>query len=158
MVRGKKLKEALKPLCWNQVQLTTCSFLVVILAAIENLKPQSGVVRKRFERRDLPKERIEAYIQRYSSHLKDVLSSDEKLYCWSARQTYIALANMMNAAASIDIDSCAIEGLEKEKVEVLLGIDTKKWQLSVICTFGYRVKEPPQKVRLGFDEVVDFVD
>ncbi len=36
------------------------------------------------------------------------------------RQTYIALGNMMTANAMREIDSCAIEGFDKEKVEEIL--------------------------------------
>ena len=68
---------------------------------------------KCFNRRQLKQEKINDYIKLYSTHLKDVLSSDEHIYEWSARQTYIPLANMMTASAYIGIDSCPIEGFEK---------------------------------------------
>ncbi len=35
-------------------------------------------------------------------------------------QTYIALGNMMTAAAQIGIDSCPIEGFHREKLEEIL--------------------------------------
>ena len=38
---------------------------------------------------------VEAYIKKYSSHLEDTFSSDEKTLAWTSRQTYIAMANMM---------------------------------------------------------------
>lgn len=39
---------------------------------------------------------------------------------WAAKQTYIALANMMTAAALVGIDSTPMEGFQKENVEKLL--------------------------------------
>ena len=36
---------------------------------------------------------------------------------WAAKQTYIALANMMTAAALVGIDSTPMEGFQKENVE-----------------------------------------
>ncbi len=157
VITDQKLKEKLRPFCWNQVQITSCSHLVVILAAIENVKPSSNIPKKRFARRSLSKERLENYLNLYADHLKDTLSSDEKIYCWTARQTYIAAANMMNAAAFIEIDSCPIEGFEKEKVEEILNLDTSKWQLSLILPFGYRVNPQPKQLRLDFDDVVTFL-
>ncbi len=157
VITDQKLKEKLRPFCWNQVQITSCSHLVVILAAIENVKPSSDTPKKRFARRSLSKERLENYLYLYADHLKDTLSSDEKIYCWTARQTYIAAANMMNAAAFIEIDSCPIEGFEKEKVEEILNLDTSKWQLSLILPFGYRVNPQPKQLRLDFDDVVTFL-
>ena len=158
VITNQKLKEKLRPFCWNQVQITSCSHLVVILAAIENLKPSSGVPQKRFARRPLSPEKKDAYIKLYSEHLKETLSSDENIFCWSARQTYIAMANMMSAGAYIGIDSCAIEGFEKEKVEEILKLNTTKWQVSVLVPFGYRIKPQSKQVRLEFDEVVEFIE
>ncbi|MBD3789589.1 MAG: NAD(P)H-dependent oxidoreductase [Campylobacterales bacterium] len=157
VVTNEELKAKLRPVCWNQVQISSCSHLVVILAAIKNARPQSGIPAKRFARRPLPQERIDAYIELYSRHLAHSFSSDENTLAWTARQTYIALANMMTAAAFIGIDSCPIEGFEKENVEEILGLDTSKWQVSVIVPFGYRLNEQSEQIRLGFDEVVEFI-
>ncbi len=60
---------------------------------------------------------VEAYIKKYSSHLEDTFSSDEKTLAWTSRQTYIAMANMMTAAAVKGIDSCPIEGFEKRMLK-----------------------------------------
>ena len=158
VVRNNALKAKLRPLCWDQPQITTCSDLVIILAAIESVRPQSGIPQKRFARRPLPPEQIEAYIELYGNFLVDTLSSDEKTYCWTARQTYIALANMMTAAAYAKVDSCPIEGFEKEKVEEVLEIDTSKYQVAVMVTFGYRVNPQNEQLRLPFEEVVEFLD
>lgn len=157
VITNDELKAKIRPHCWDQIQITSCSHLVVVLAAIENLKPSSLIPQKRFARRALPQDKIDAYVNLYANHLKDVLSDDEKIYQWSARQTYIALANMMSMAASLKIDSCPIEGFSKNDVEKVLNLDTKKWQLSVIVPFGYRINEQPSRQRLSFDEVVEFI-
>lgn len=157
VISNKELREKLKPLCWNQPQITTSSHLVVVLANIDSLKPSSGEPKKRFERRGLPQESVEKYIDLYSSHLKDTLSSDENIYHWSAKQTYIALGNMMTSAAYIGVDSCAIEGFEKENIEKLLDIDTTKHQVAVLLALGYRVNEQSTQQRLPFEDVVEFI-
>lgn len=158
VITNQALKEKLKPLCWDQVQVTSCSHLVIILAAIEDAKVESGTVKKRFERWGLPEETLEFYMGTYATHLSHTLSSDENILAWTARQTYIAAANMMTAAAYLGIDSCPIEGYEKEKVEEALGIDTTKYQLSLVLPFGYRVNDQRTKTRLTFDEVVEFIN
>jgi len=157
VITNQELKEKLRPVCWNQPQITSCSHLVVVLAGLESLKPESGEVKKRFLRRNLPQEALEKYLSVYENHLQDVLSSDEKLYEWSARQTYLAAANMMTYAATLKIDSCPIEGFEKSKVEEVLGVDTTKFQVALLLPFGYRVNEQPLKIRRDFDEVVEFI-
>jgi len=158
VISNEALKSKLRPHCWDQVQITSCSHLVVILAAIENVKPSSEEPLKRFSRRPLSNEQKAAYIELYTNHLTQTLNTDENIYHWTSRQTYIALANMMTAAAYIGIDSCPIEGFEKENVEKTLELDTMKWQVSVVVPFGYRINEQSTQLRLPFEEVVEFIE
>ncbi|RUM65222.1 MAG: NAD(P)H-dependent oxidoreductase [Sulfurimonas sp.] len=158
VITNPTLKAKLKPACWDQAQITSCSHLVVILAGIDSLKPQSGEVKQRFSRRDMPQEKLDFYLGLYASHLEKTLSSDENIYSWSAKQTYIAAANMMTSAAVLGIDSCPIEGFEKEKVEEILELDTSKYQLSMVLPFGYRLNEQSKQLRLSLEEVVEFID
>ena len=157
VITNDELRKKLKPFCWNQPQITTCSHLVIVLAGIDTLKVESGVVRSQLMRRNLPQDKLDSFIELYASHLKDTLNSDEKIYQWSARQTYIASANMMNAAATIGIDSCPIEGFEKENVEKVLELDKTKYQVAMILPFGYRVNEQSQQLRSSFERVVEFI-
>jgi nitroreductase len=156
VVQDQELKEKIRPYCWNQPQITTCSDLVIILAKIKDLKPDNSYVETMFSRRPLPHEKIDAYLDLYSKHLAHTMSSDENILCWTARQCYIALGNMMSAAASIEIDSCPIEGFEKENLEKLLELDTSEYQLAVILPLGYRINEQSTQLRLPFEEVVEF--
>lgn len=158
VITNEELKAKLRPACWDQVQVTSCSHLVIVLTGIESVKPESGEVKKRFQRREMPEETLNFYMDLYASHLKDTLSSDANIEAWTAKQTYIALGNMMTAAAILGIDSCPIEGFEKTKVEEILGLDTSKYRLSVVVPFGYRLNEQSEQLRLDFDDVVEFID
>jgi len=155
VITNDELKAKIRPSCWNQVQITSCSHLVIILAGIENAKPES-----RFSRRPLSQEQLDSYLMLYTGHLEHTLSSDENIYQWAARQTYIAAGNMMTAAAYKEIDSCPIEGFDKDKVEEILELDTKKWQVAMLLPFGYRIRinEQSTQLRLDFDDVVEFID
>ncbi len=157
VITNEALKAKLRPVFWDQVQVTSCSHLVIVLAAIENVKVENGEVEKRFKRREMPQESLDFYMDIYAQHLAKTLSSDENIYHWTSKQTYIALANMMTAGAYIGIDSCPIEGFEKEKVEEILALDTSKWQVSVVVPFGYRLNEQSEQLRLPFEEVVEFI-
>ena len=158
VITQEEMKEKLKPLCWNQAQISSCSHLVVILAAIEDVRPSSGTPRKRFSRRDLPPEKIEAYLDLYGNFLEETFSTNEKTYAWTAKQCYLAAANMMTGAASIGIDSCPIEGFEKEKVETLLALETSQWQVALLVPFGYRTHPQSEQLRLSQDEVVLYIE
>lgn len=158
IITNEKLKEQLKPLCWNQVQITSCSHLIIILAAIDDLRPEFKVVERKFKRRNLSEEKTQMYIEVYANHLKDILSSDEKLFSWTARQTYLAMANMMTAAAVKGIDSCPIEGFEKQKIEELLKLDTKKYQISCLLPLGYRVNAQSKQLREDLKDIVEYIN
>ena len=160
VITNEDLKAKIRPHCWDQPQVTTCSHLVIILAAIEDVKPESGVPAKRFARREMPQEKKDFYNELYKNHLTKTrtLESDENIYYWTARQTYIAAGNMMTAAAIKGIDSCPIEGYDKEDVEKVLGLDTKKYQLSLVLPFGYRINPQSTQMRLPFEEVVEFIN
>jgi len=157
VITNEALKAKLRPACWDSVQITSCSHLVIILAGIESAKPESGLVKARFLRREMPQETLDFSMDIYSSHLKNTLSSDENIYAWTSRQSYIALGNMMTAGAVLGIDSCPIEGFDKDKVEEILELDTSKYRLSVVVPFGYRINEQSEQLRLDFDEVVEFI-
>lgn len=85
------------------------------------------------------------------------LTDDRSKFDWACKQTYIALANMMTAAAELDIDSCAVEGFNREKIEKILvekGIlDSKEWGVSVMAGFGYRDQDITPKRRQPMEEV-----
>lgn len=157
VITNKELKEKLKPVCWDQAQITTCSHLVVVLAAIDAVRPESGIVERKFKRREMPQEKVDMYLNLYASHLKQTLSSDENIYAWTAKQTVFAIQNMMMAAAIKGIDSCPIEGFEKEKVEEILKLDTKKYQLSTIIPFGYRINPQSSQLREPLESVVEYI-
>jgi len=158
VITNDELKAKLRPACWNQVQITSCSHLVIVLAGIESVKPESGLPKKRFTRREMPQEQLDFYLDLYAKHLEQTLSSDENIYAWTSKQTYIAASNIMTYAAYLGIDSCPIEGFEKEAIEEILDIDTKKFQLSMLLPLGYRINEQSTQLRLPFDEVVEFID
>ncbi len=156
VISDETLKAKLRPLCWDQPQITSCSHLAIVLAAIERVRTDSGIPSQRFGRRPLPPEQIQAYIDLYGGFLSETLSSDERTYAWTARQCYIAAANMMTGAASIGVDSCPIEGFDKEKLEMALSLDTAQWQVALVLPFGHRANAQSEQLRLPREEVVEY--
>lgn len=90
------------------------------------------------------------------------ISGDRQISDWSARQAYIALGNMMTAAALMGIDSCPIEGFEVDKATAVLeqhfDIDPKLYKPAVMVAFGYRADGPVfPKTRRNMEDVVSWV-
>ena len=91
-----------------------------------------------------------------------LLENERTLFDWASKQTYIALGNMMTVAAYLGIDSCAIEGFNKEKVEKYLSdmelLDLSEYGVSVMVSFGYRDEEQPEKIRKSLSEVLEIIE
>lgn len=158
VITNEALKAKLRPACWDQVQITSCSHLVVVLAGIESVKVDSGIPKQRFARREMPEEQLEFYLGLYAGHLDNVLNNDENIYAWTAKQTYIAAGNMMTAAAFEKVDSCPIEGFDKNAVEEILALDTNKYQVAMMLPFGYRLNEQSIQQREAFEDIVEYIN
>jgi len=151
VVQNQTLKEQIRPLCWDQAQITSCSDLIIVTAKVD-APARKEYYEKMFSRREMPQEMLEQYLNVYQNYIDNLHS----VYGWSTKQCYIAAANIMSYAAMIGVDSCPIEGFEKEPLEELLELNTTKEQIALLIPLGYRVNEQSQKRRLGFDEVVSF--
>lgn len=149
------LRETLRPLCWNQPQITECSHLVIVTADNESIKPGTEYVKRMFGRRELSEEGLQRYLERYESHMGPQFHSREAIEAWTHKQCYLAAANMMTGAASLKIDSCPIEGFEKAKVEAALELEPA-YSAAVILAFGYRLNAQPVHLRLPPEAVVSY--
>jgi nitroreductase len=111
--------------------------------------------------KQLPEDVIDFYNQAYQKFQEQDfhIEGDRQISDWAARQAYIALGNMLTAAAMMGIDSCPIEGFEKDKAIAVLqehfDIDPKLYQPAVMLAFGYRADEPLfPKTRREMEDVV----
>ncbi len=156
VVRSEAAKEALRPLCWDQPQITTASEVVVFKSLQNDLVPPSEFAKQNALRRKIDLSKYETFSKRLGDYLKSRGFVDEKIAYWSALQAYITATYMVAYASYLNIDTCYIEGFEKNKVEELYGLDTFKEQVSLIVCFGYRGKEQQQRFRTGIDEFVQY--
>ncbi|PAF52081.1 NAD(P)H-dependent oxidoreductase [Helicobacter sp. 13S00477-4] len=157
VIRDIHLREEMKPLCWNQEQITSASELVVYKSKVADLKAPTHYTNVMVGRRMGTKEAYEAYGKRIRGFLLDNDLLDEHIINWTSRQAYLMASSMMNAAAFIGIDSCPMEGFEQAKLEKLFGIDTFKERIVLIVAFGYRLNElSPKKYRIQMDELIEY--
>lgn len=168
VIQNQDLRKKLLPIAWGaQKQLPTASHFVVILARKkEDMMYNSSYISNFMTNiQRLPQDVVNVKGDFYKTFQEsdfNLLESDRAMFDWASKQTYIALGNMMTAAAQIGIDSCPIEGFHQEKVESLLreeGImsgDT--FGVSCLVAFGYRLEEPQhEKNRQTMDMVVEWI-
>lgn len=150
VLTGTEDKRRLQTACFDQPQVGTASAVVVILARIADLAPDSDYVR-RVLMREYPGELYASALANYRG-----FHGATDVVAWSVTQCHIAAANMMTAAASIGIDSCAIGGFVPEEVCDLLRIDTTRFLPALILPFGYCAHDSGEKMRLPVEEVVEY--
>lgn len=156
IIRDQQLKTALRPPCWNQVQITSCSELLVIYARISDMLPTSDYVKACFSRKDHhDEEKIKFYISKYADFFKRFVD-ERDIFGWSKAQCYICAQNMMMQAALLGIDSCAIEGFVEEDLNKVLGVDTKTRRVAMLLPFGYRAKPAQAKIRHSLEQIVTY--
>jgi nitroreductase len=167
IIQNMKLRERLREVAWGaQGQLPTASHFVVILArTIKDTKYDSDYVKNQMLNvKGVPEEIFAQMRIRYQSFQEEdlnLLENDRAIFDWACKQTYIALGNMMTAAALIGIDSCPIEGFHFEKVQQILKeeglLEDGHLAISVMAAFGYRAREPRPKTRKDINEVVQWI-
>lgn len=155
VVHKPALRKALKSACWNQNQITECSELVVFTTDNDTVRSGTPYVRKMFERRGLPQDAVDTYMGVYKNYLEPIECDEVLLENWTAKQCYIAMANMMTYAATLKIDSCPIEGFDKESVEAILDLEYGH-SVAVLCAFGYRVNPQSEQKRLELKQIVEY--
>ncbi|HKL00861.1 MAG TPA: NAD(P)H-dependent oxidoreductase [Desulfotignum sp.] len=155
VLQSADIRKKLRPACWDQAQVTDSSHVVVILARPDLVTPGNPYVDKCFARRGLPKDATNAYIEKYKWYMETEVFPRMNLYAWCSKQCYIALANIMTTAASLGIDSCPMEGFEKDRVEAVLGIDTKAFAVAVLVALGYRAGDQPPRLRQPKEMLVE---
>ena len=168
IVQDMKLREKLVPVSWGAAkQLPTASHFIIILAKKDDemLHSSDYVEYIMKDVHNIPGDKRELRRERYKKFQEEdfkLLDRKGAIFQWASKQTYIALGNMMTAAAQIGIDSCPIEGFDREKLEEILEkegiIDREKYGVSIMVAFGYRKEEPKRaKTRQDIEKIVQWI-
>lgn len=157
VVENPALRSKLRPESWNQPQITDASHLVV-LAAKTNLSAtdiERWIDRKAEVEGKSPSDL--APLKGMMAGFAERMSQDDR-HQWNVRQCYIALGQLMAAAAVIGIDACPLEGISASAYDHLLGLDGSDYATVVACALGYRDESDKYattpKARFDLHEVI----
>jgi nitroreductase len=140
IVENPDLRAQLQPVSWGQSQIVDASHLLVFANIINfGEKEIDTTIHNMANTRNLPLEALQGYGDFMKSKLVS-LPEDVK-NTWTSKQTYLALGNLMNAAAELKIDVTPMEGFEPEKYNEILGLDKLGLNASLVATIGYRHEE-----------------
>ncbi|RXR28310.1 NAD(P)H-dependent oxidoreductase [Flavobacterium piscinae] len=140
VIENPELRAKIQPAAWGQSQITDASQLLVF-ANITNFGETEidNYINLMAETRGITAESVKGYAD--FMKMKITTLPEEQRNTWTSKQTYLALANLMNAAAELKIDVTPMEGFEPEKVNEILGLEKLGLHASLLATIGYRHEE-----------------
>ena len=156
IIESPELRAELQPAAWGQTQIVDASHLIIFANQTNFGDAEIEAFGKNMvETREIPAESIQGYVDFMKSKISTLPL--ETRNNWTAKQTYIALGNLLNVAAELKIDATPMEGFEAEKVNEILGLDKLGLNAAVIATLGYRHEEDAtqhyKKVRKSNEEL-----
>jgi len=159
VVTDQALKAKLRPASWNQAQVEDCSHLVVFAAKQDISEADvDRFVARIAEVRGVGLESLAGY---RGFMVGDLVNGARHAVIqeWAARQTYIAMGNLLTSAAMLGIDACPFEGLEPAKYDAILGLKDSGYATVAACPLGYRAADDKYasapKVRFEARDVID---
>ena len=140
IVENPEIRAQLQPVSWGQAQITEASHLFVFANIIDVQDIHiDEYISNIANTRKLNIEDLKGYADFMKSKITPLETNKKAI--WTSKQTYLALANLMNAAAELKIDVTPMEGFEPEKYNEILGLNELGLNASLVATIGYRHEE-----------------
>jgi nitroreductase len=156
-VTNPELREKLKAASWGQTQITDASELLVFTVPTNlNDSHVDAFIERTATTRNMPVEQL----AEYAGMIKGSINSrnESERTHWAAKQAYIALGLLLEAAALEHVDAGPMEGFDTAQYNEILGLKDMNLTATVVATLGYRSKDDTYaslaKVRVGMEELV----
>jgi nitroreductase len=140
VIEDEEIRKQLQPASWGQSQIVDASHLLVF-ANITNVDEEYIVnyAQNVATTRNIPFENIKGYADFMIGKITTLTPEQQAI--WTAKQTYLALGNLLNAAAELKIDVTPMEGFDPVQYNEILGLTEKGLHATLVATVGYRHHE-----------------
>jgi nitroreductase len=161
VVENPEIREKLKPVSWNQTQVTDASHYVVLLYKEQMDVPfVEKYINRVAEVRGTPLESLQGYRDMMVNNLVSGPQAKGNAP-WAHRQSYIAMGFLMETAALLNIDACPMEGIDPAAYDKILGLEGTGWKTGATVALGYRHAEDTyqnlKKVRFADDHLIEYI-
>lgn len=136
-VQNPEIRAKLRAASWGQSQIEESSHLFVFASFTHaNDNDIDDYITNVALTRDLLPEKIKGY----ADFMKNTIAgkTDSEKLIWNEKQTYLALGNLLNAAAELKIDVCPMEGFDTVQYNDILQLSEVGLTATVVATIGYR--------------------
>ena len=160
VITDPAVKQSLVEHSWNQSQVADCSHYVVFAAPTQLGEAEiDAFLQLTATTRKVPLDTLDGYRGVLTGFVGN-LSEAERI-TWATKQIYLALGQILTAAATLGIDTCPMEGLLPAEYDRILGLPGRNLTTTVACAFGYRSADDKYatlpKVRYSAEEVIERV-
>lgn len=165
LINNQQIKADIRPFSWGGANSIDGADKLLLILARTDVTYDSPYIKhlvedikhKSYSPTSAPSQHFKVFQERDLA-----IDSQRALFDWASKQTYITMANMMTAAAELDIDSCPIEGFNYEKMNQYLSakgiINPAHWQASVMVGFGYRDQPIKPKSRQPLTDIYEVLN
>jgi nitroreductase len=160
-IENKEIRAQLRPVSWNQSQVTEASHFVVFTTLRDiSMDYIKDFIKRNMEVRNLAHDALAGY---ENMMIKNIVESMDKEYIrtWNQRQSYIAMGFLMETAALLEIDTVAMEGIGPKDYDKILGIESSPYATVAAVALGYRSNEDKyqaaKKVRFEKERVIQTI-
>jgi nitroreductase len=140
IVENPELRAQLQTASWGQTQIVDASHLFVFANQTSvNEADVDNYINNIASTRNLPVDALAGY----GDYMKGAIGNmpEEVKPTWTAKQTYISLSNLLNAAAELKIDVTPMEGFVPAQYNEILGLDKLGLNATLVAAVGYRHEE-----------------
>ncbi|MBP6127651.1 NAD(P)H-dependent oxidoreductase [Flavobacterium sp.] len=140
IIENEEIRKQLQPASWGQSQITEASHLFVF-ASVTNVDAEyiTRYAENMAKTRNIPFDSVKGYAEFMIGNIASL--TPEKQIIWAQKQAYLALGNLLNAAAELKIDVTPMEGFLPEQYNEILGLKEKGLHATLVATIGYRHDE-----------------
>ena len=140
IIENEEIRKQLQPASWGQSQITDASHLFVF-ASETNVDAEyiTRYADNMAKTRNIPFDSVKGYADFMIGNISTL--TPEKQLIWAQKQAYLALGNLLNAAAELKIDVTPMEGFLPEQYNEILGLAEKGLHATLVATIGYRHDE-----------------
>lgn len=160
VIEDTDVRQKLRKASYDQPQITDASYLIVLAnKPTFNETMIDDYIANIMAIRGVSKEDLKGFSQTMKSTLLDL--PDAYKNTWTSNQTYIVLGNLMTVASEMKIDTCPMEGFDKDKYNEILGLTDKDLNAAVVLAVGYRSADDTTqhypKVRYSKEQIITHI-
>ena len=137
IVENPATRQQLVAASWGQTQIIDASHLFVFASVVDfGTEEMDAYFKNLTETRQIPMEAVQGYADFMKSNINSRSLEDRNI--WTSKQAYLAMGNLLNAAAELKIDVTPMEGIDPAQYDEILGLNKLGLHAVLAAPIGYR--------------------